>query len=632
MKYILVMFPIMLLLMTPTSARGQLWSGIIDPSRAINWSTAGIPGGIPNRTTICTTLNSGATAAQINSALAACPREQVVFLSAGTYNLSSGIDFAGKSNVTLRGAGPDQTLLVFNGNVNCWGQTADICIRNADQSWTGGPAHSTTWTGGYAKGTTQITLGSTAGLAVGSILILDQDNDTVDTGGVYVCDTNTACATDTSSSSSSPGRNLNGVDRNQQQFVQVTAINGNTVTTSPGLYMPNWRASQNPGAWWANTQATLDGVENLAMDHTNGGQKAGLFFLNAYECWVTNVKSLNANRDHVWLYQAARTVVRDSYFYGTQNSSSLSYGVESFMSSDNLVENNIFQHVTAPILMGNSSGTVVSYNFTTNDYYTVGSWQMPGIDAHDAGTGMNLFEGNEGAGFLEDNIHGSHNFATVFRNQFTGLEPGKTQQTNPLILMTHSRYANLVGNILGTAGYHTVYEDSLTSGNTASPDKSIYLLGWSGVEGQTISSMPDDALVASTLLRWGNYDVVTRAARWNSSEIPAGNAIPTTQSLPSSFYLSSKPSWWGTMPWPAIGPDVAGGPDPSGHAYPIPAQLCYINSPTDSNGILIFNAARCYLQSRPAPPTNLTVVGIASRGYTQPMVNRRRSKRSRNVG
>jgi len=54
----------------------------------------------------------------------------VVFLNAGTFTLSSGIDFAGKSSVTLRGAGPDQTTLVFTGNVNCWGQGASICVRN----------------------------------------------------------------------------------------------------------------------------------------------------------------------------------------------------------------------------------------------------------------------------------------------------------------------------------------------------------------------------------------------------------------------------------------------------------------------------------------------------------------------
>src|SRR6266571_2475923 len=58
---------------------------------------------------------------------------------------------------------------------------------------------------------------------------------------------------------------------------------------------------------------------------------------------------------------------------------------------------------------------------------------------------------------------------------------------------------------------------------------------------------------------------------------PYGNSVPANQTLPASFYLSAKPSWWGTMPWPAIGPDVTGGniANVGGHAYKNPAQVCY---------------------------------------------------------
>src|SRR5438309_10582357 len=123
----------LLVLCPSTPAHAQLWSGILDPSRAVDWSQAGVPGGIPNRTSICATLNPGATAAQINSAIASCPAGQVVFLNAGTYSLSAGIDFANHSNVTLRGAGANQTFLVFSGGgTTCAGPQADICIQNGD--------------------------------------------------------------------------------------------------------------------------------------------------------------------------------------------------------------------------------------------------------------------------------------------------------------------------------------------------------------------------------------------------------------------------------------------------------------------------------------------------------------------
>src|SRR5207245_7959926 len=87
------------------------WSGILDPSRAIDWSHAGIPGGIPNRATICVSLDPGSTAAQIDAAIAACPADQVVFLTAGTFTRSGGLNL--KSDVTLHVAGAARTKLVF---------------------------------------------------------------------------------------------------------------------------------------------------------------------------------------------------------------------------------------------------------------------------------------------------------------------------------------------------------------------------------------------------------------------------------------------------------------------------------------------------------------------------------------
>src|SRR5713226_339845 len=240
-----LLFSLIFLLMVPTVTYAQLWTGIIDPSRAIDWSKAGIPGGIPNRTTMCATLNPGATAAQINSAIAACPAGQVVFLNAGTYNLTGGIDFSGYNNVTLRGVGPDQTFLVFGtgASVGCETQQASICLAGSSRAWVGNPGTVYNWTAGYTAGTSQITLSSVSGLSVGQLLILDQLNDNSDTGNVFINDT-----TAYGQEGGSPGRS-GPPDRNQQQFVKITAISGNVVTLSSPIYMPNWRSSQIPQAW-----------------------------------------------------------------------------------------------------------------------------------------------------------------------------------------------------------------------------------------------------------------------------------------------------------------------------------------------------------------------------------------------
>src|SRR5262249_45996737 len=118
-----------------TGAGGLPWSGVLDPARAIDWSGAGVTGGIPTRTMACATLKPGATAAQINAAIAACPEGQAVVLGAGTYSIADdGIVM--KSGVTLRGAGADKTLLEFSNVNSCGGGWAAICFMGSNE-WAG---------------------------------------------------------------------------------------------------------------------------------------------------------------------------------------------------------------------------------------------------------------------------------------------------------------------------------------------------------------------------------------------------------------------------------------------------------------------------------------------------------------
>jgi hypothetical protein len=135
--------------------------------------------------------------------------------------------------------------------------------------------------------------------------------------------------------------------------------------------------------------------------------------------------------------------------------------------------------------------------------------------------------------------------------------------------------------------------------------------------------------VKSTVMRWGNYDVLNAAVTWNVTEGQPGAATylpanvianPSNHTLPVSFYQSGRPAWWTVVsgvqpPWPGIGPDVTGGPGPGGYAYNIPAANCYYNilrGPVDGSGSpLAFDAAKCYsagTSSAPVPPTLLTAV------------------------
>lgn len=629
-----LLFFIVIAITAPSAySQAQPWSGVLDPARAIDWTQAGA-GTIPNRTTICSTLNPGATGAQITTAVSSCSSSGggVVFLNAGSYSVTS-ITMA--SNVTLRGAGPQGaanggTDVKLTAGTSCGGLGGNVCIWNGNGSWSGAPDNTANWTAGYAKGTTSITLSGHANLLVGSQLILDQLNDgtspSQDTGNIFVCGT-TSC----SQQGQTNGR---GGNRGTVQVVTVTGINGSTVTINPGIYMPNIRTSQSPGAWWASAlPITGVGIENLTIDvrgtSTNG---AGIYFYEATKCWVKNIRSLNDGsvHKHIWLYPASHITVRDSYFYGA-NGTSESYGVDAGgQSSDNLVENNIFQHITGPTITEEDMGSVFAYNYAVDHYYNNGdpAWQQDTADNHDAGAAYELWEGNIGDGIKADDIHGNGNLYTNFRNRWSGRDTtSKNEETIAIELMYGMRYYNIVGNVLGTSGYHTNYQEvpSSTSdrGNSSVGDVSIYTLGYSGDEGTIFSGVPNDLLTASTLMRWGNYDTVNNAVRWvaveNASAAPGYPGLSSpSQTLPPSFYLSAKPSWWGSVPWPAIGPDVTGGniANVGGYAYLTPAANCYLTTmggKTDgSSGILTFNASSCYSSAAlPAAPTKLTAtVGV----------------------
>jgi len=596
---------------TPYYADAQSWSGIIGSSRATDWSGAGVVGGIPNRTTVCATLSPGATASQINSAIQSCPSGQVVFLNAGTYNLTAGIELS-KSNVTLRGAGSSATILKISGitSVSCHigaGRVMNMCT-NGGNIGVDSAEHTATWTAGYAKGSTVVTLSSTTGLQVGSTLWLDQQDDSSDSGDIYMCDFGAPnCANN--GTGESYARNGRGVLEGQR----VTAINGLNVTISPGVRFPSIRASQNPGAWWGNSTTILQntGVENLTIDMTPCGGCAGLFVINVTNCWVKGVRFIKtdtagSNVFHVFTVNVMNSTFTDNYFYGPNTTQLISiYQNAIHITSSSLIQNNIYHTGSSSIVMnGPYYGNVVAYNYFDNAVQA--SIILHGIGA------MNLFEGNNGANMSGDTIHSSHAFETIFRNHWDGRahNQNSTETQAPIALYANNRFFNAIGNVM-SSGHSTTYQ-TINAHNT----DAIFELGWQGTGSGT--PVTNDSNVNRTLMRWGNWDNVNNGVRWVSSEVPSaianfGNALPSTQVLPPSMFLAGKPAFFASVAWPPIGPDVVGGniTGYGAHANKIPARLCFENTPVDSayGGIVRkFDAGTCYASAGLAAPTNLRIV------------------------
>src|SRR5262249_34150801 len=245
------------------------------------------------------------------------------------------IDFH-RGHVTLRGAGPDQTFLIFSDGSACNGLQGNICLsQNNFNSAT--PLYVVDWTAGYTQGTTQITLAcggawspSPYNLTANSnqLIFLDQLDDqtqgpTLPPDGIFVSsdcswqgDPCTAFGRLITNATYPLGEhNIAG----QIEVHTVTAINGNVVTISPGLRNTNWSGNRYTTAWWDQpiTDCDHNGIENLSLDHSGSTRSTGILMFYCSNSWVKNVRSIKSNARHVWLGYCQHCEVRDSYFFAT---------------------------------------------------------------------------------------------------------------------------------------------------------------------------------------------------------------------------------------------------------------------------------------------------------------------------
>jgi hypothetical protein len=684
-RYLLSFLSILLLL--PAVARAQLWSGIIDSKRAIDWSQAGLPGSTLPDTNwpICTTISPySGTDATITSALAACntahPAGGVVVLGAGTFTLSSGISFPVNTvgHLALRGQGANSTTIVMTTTNACSiGGGGIICMQGNDGSYPqqGGSPHFVNVTSGYSKGSTQLILDSLNTATVGSILVLNQCNTGYtptglgapctgtpnDNGGFFHCEDhwsapNVGCAV-----ASEGGVSSWRTKASEMEAAVITAINAGgcgatCVTLSKPVEQPDWASG---------TQAVVihslpyTGVENLTLDATGigGTSVVGIMSAKTLHSWVSGVRMIYMPRVGVHFYSSFGSLVKDSYFFGTTPTAVDHAGIRLVGGANNLFQNNICHQVPC-MFVGDAipeQGDVYAYNFSPATGNGSNSNVVPAWLDHGAGNSFHLLEGNTMLGLQEDGDHGNHLVETDFRNflfGWTSCANGSCGATGHAIngvdqtsirLFYGARYDNIIGNVLGTPGFTTNYQSF-----DAFASATVYIWG-AGQNGQ-----PTDPIVGTTTMLWGNWDAVNSATRFNASEVPTAapsypNPVPSSQTLPPSFYLSSKPAWFGNIPWPAIGPDVTGGNVGqcagafdtagkfngvaatsgaqcggsglntawAGHINANPAMACYFSMgglPDGTGPALSFNAGKCYGTSSssstgpaPAPPEHLVV-------------------------
>jgi hypothetical protein len=605
-------FLLFLALFAATSPiHAQLWTGVIAPGRAIDWSRAGV-GPIPAREKICASLTASATLDEINRALAACKSGEVVFLAAGTYTIPGTIQVP--SRVTLRGAGADKTILSTTGK----GRAA-IQMGSGEPPWR--PALIPI-TGGAEAGSTTIELSSTLDVHKGDLLAIGERNnpDFVSSEGneglCGWCD---------------GGWSATG-DYARGQVVAVTGVNGNKVTIVPGLY---GAYTNSPVVVPFRASVIAAGVEDLQVYANNTGYGTA-FGMNACAyCWIKGVEANYTDGDHVEIYWGYHDEVRDSYFSNAYlhtpgaHDSDIALG---FKTSASLVENNIIERThTSIMLEWGAAGNVIAYNYTMGEFHYAPNFVIGGIEFHGAHPQYNLLEGNVLTIISLDSIWGSSSHSTVFRNWVIGTnhicEPAQGrgpvsctgsnghygfQAARAIQVSYLSVRNNFIGNVIGSEQMRNLREEYVYNGRGAplaqvpvaeypellTYDRSAYgfTIGYGGAGDGGVGTGCGDreppchrAGTSKTDLFHGNYLNPDGSTRW---------APNVSHDLPASFYLSAKPAWWGSLPYPATGPDVSGGAGPGGHSFGNPAQRCYFQIMGGSDGGAgsprTFNSSSCY--------------------------------------
>jgi hypothetical protein len=594
------------------AADGGVSTGILPADRTTAWVPGLMAvGGIPARTTLCATIDAstygdGATdaSAGIQAALDACPSGQVVSLSAGKFTVNNLVLV--HSSITLRGAGAGVTTLQkTNGaqprtsptepvDPGTYTYDAQPVVIVGAQRW-GGPDDTTSeaLTADGAKGAFSVTIADASGFAAGQFVLLDERSgaswQACPTGfaaqvwqGDRVswnmhlpqqqyqddCDGSDSTGPYDGTSGTTPASMswFSRTDRPTNEIKEVTAVNGNTVTFSTPLHIGyrTGHAAELTRYTGADVQVTYAGVEGFTV---LGGADGQVRFHEAAYSWAKNIENTQWIGEGFSVEDSFRIEIRDSYIHDGSwpEPGGAGYAI-SFAggASEVLVENNISINA-CKVMVDRSSGagSVFGYNYTDDAWdYTSPGWVEVGINAsHMAGPHHILFEGNYSFNADSDYTHGNAIYLTFFRNWLSGQRRSFTDQQNirAVGLAYGSWWDSFVGNVLGASGQVSgwVYEDPAMTGDNANwGDQEIWKLGYDPERWQ----MYADPMTLSTVIRDGNWDFVTNSVHWHNT--PAGFTIP------DSLYLTSKPAFFGSNPWPWVDPST-------GTIYTLPAKARY---------------------------------------------------------
>jgi hypothetical protein len=574
-------------------------------------------GGIPSaRWPLCagplTPSGGGDDSAQINRAIASCPAGSVVKLGPGTFIMGKGSYVLLDKGVVLRGSGPGVTILK-----NPLNTPADKTHTDAADSvpiiivgpgrWVNADgdkrsAAATPYQTQYMqllaadapKGATSVTVASGAIFTPGQFVLVDETSgaawqpDVTRPGSLVWASPDYAVQWQVHKPAvqgddpvqtevpPSPANNFAGSgsgtdgaswfarqDRPQNEIKEVARVDGNTVAFTSPLHKA-YRAGHHAELTTftgGNRLVMYAGVEDLSAV---GGGNGAVLFGNAAYSWAKHIEVAGWFGDGVGMGGAFRVELRDSYIHdaGWAQPGGAGYAISiAGGASEILIENNVVVKANKVMVARSAgAGSVVAYNYMDDGYIaTTEGWIEVGLNAsHMVGAHHVLFEGNRSFNMDSDDTHGNSTLHTYFRNWATTVrsrfQSGFTGHTiddeatgngpkRAAGALRYTYWMSYVGNVLGKQGLTTAangYVDSYEGTNWGQQKGMIWLLGWNDAVPYGV-----DAKVAATAFRDGNWDWYLGKQTWLSH---------TPSTLPASLYLTKKPAFFGSNPWPWVDP------------------------------------------------------------------------------
>jgi hypothetical protein len=588
----------------PTAAPTKMF-----PDERVTTWKPGVPGGVPTRSKVCAKISAKSygngsidATGGIQEAIGSCRDGQVVQLSAGTFTINGGNIIMIDHGITLRGAGPDQTILQKTDGAKpgaeAPGPKPSPIIILGPFRWasSGSTGKTTNLTADAVKGSLSINVASTSGFKAGQTVLLDElsgaswQADPTGRGQVWAASDfrviwqkhNPAQPTDDPLKVPANPANQDAfqwfsrLDRPTAEIKQVASVAGSVITFSTPIHI-SYRLSHTAQLTAYAMRVANAGIENLAVI---GGDNGNVRFQWCDACWAKSIDNTVWHDEAFAVDSSFRVEIRDSYVHdgawaqpgGGGYAISLSGG-----SSEALIENSIITRANKVMVARSSgAGSVFGYNYVDDGYInTNGHWIEIGLNAsHMVGSHHVLFEGNYAFNFDSDKTHGNAIYHTIFRNYLVGRRaPFKNQLGQHELIddtnagngpiraagaAAYSYWHTFVGNVLGVPGKTNGWEYQVSSGVLMS-HPTIWLLGW-----DDWSPYPIDPNVAATTLRHGNYDYVTNSVKWDPNI--------SDHTLPQSLYLTQKPAFFDAgrgYTWPWVDPVGAT------KVYELPAKVRY---------------------------------------------------------